>query len=78
MKRFLASSLLFAVLVSLTACSTTRHQQMVEYKKVVHFGRNGNIESVLNELGKEGWRVVGYQAFTGDENIVLLERKKRP
>ena len=78
MKRFLAASLLFVALISLTGCHTTHHQQTVEYKKVTHFGRNGKIEPVLNELGKEGWRVVGYQVFTGDENVVLLERKTRP
>jgi hypothetical protein len=78
MKRFLGSSLLCVALMSLAACSTTHHRPTVEYKKVVHFGRNGKIEPLLNELGKEGWHVVGYQVFTGDENVVLLERKTRP
>jgi hypothetical protein len=70
--------MVFVALMLLTACSTTHQQKAVEYKKIVHFGRNGKIEPVLNELGKEGWRVVGYQVFTGDENVVLLERKVKP
>src|SRR5688572_15087699 len=72
MKRLIASSLLLMALMSLTACRTTHHQPSVEFKKVIHLGKNGNIEPVLNELGKEGWHVVGYQVFTGDGNVGLL------
>ena len=78
MKRLLASSLLFVALMSLSSCSTPRDRAHVEYKRIVHFGKNGPIEPVLNELAKDGWRVVGYQVYPGDENLVLLEREKHP
>ena len=77
MKRFLASSLLFVALMSLTGCSTTHRQPTVEYKQVFHHGKTqGPIDPALNALAKEGWRVVGYQGFPEQEVWVLLERKQ--
>jgi hypothetical protein len=31
---------------------------------------------VLNDLAKEGWRVISIQRFPGAEDVILLERKK--
>jgi hypothetical protein len=63
--------------VLLVGCHTPHHHETVEYKQVFHSGkRQGLIEPVLNELAKEGWRVVGYQGFAEQEVWVLLERKK--
>jgi hypothetical protein len=63
--------------MSLIGCSTTPQPRAVEYKQVFHSGKTkGPIEPVLNELAKDGWRVVGYQGFPEQEVWVLLERKK--
>ncbi|HOX59037.1 MAG TPA: hypothetical protein P5205_18010 [Candidatus Paceibacterota bacterium] len=50
----------------LVGCGTTHHVTRWEYRKAVNLS-----DSQLNELGEQGWRVVG---FTTDESTTPMPR----
>ena len=75
MKNLLTLSLPLVASVLLLGC-TTHSRRNVEYKQIVHMGRSGSVEAVLNDLAKEGWRVVSIQRFPSAEDVILLERWK--
>ena len=67
----------------LAGCCTTHHFTQWEYKNIslqVYQLRPPNLSSALNDLGKDGWVVVGFtQDGTGDYATLhyLLKRAKQ-
>jgi hypothetical protein len=69
----------------LAGCCTTHHVTQWEYKNLTIAGSDpdqnvNNIHPTLNELGKEGWSVVGFTYLPADsthvnEYIYVLKRK---
>ena len=48
-----------------------------EYKFISHdvkYGREHELESVLNQLGREGWEVVSHAVAGGNHYSVILKR----
>jgi hypothetical protein len=74
MKKHIALGLVASTLF-LAGCCTTHHTASWEYKKI------GSSEvAQLNELGAQGWKVVGFaRDMTGQTSneIYILERKKQ-
>jgi hypothetical protein len=72
--------LLLAVVASsmlVFGCSTPRHAGHWEYKTVILSNRP-EADAKLNELGAEGWVVVGFSRNEGGSNtstFVLMRRK---
>ena len=86
MKRTVALTLAASVLF-LAGCCTTHHVTHWEYKNLTIVGSDpdqnpNNIHPTLNELGKEGWLVVGFSYLPADsthnnEYLYVLKRKTR-
>lgn len=74
--------LLLAVIASSTlllGCSTPHHAEHWEYKTVTLPSHDKSVtEAKLNELGGEGWVVVGYSRNEGGSNqsTFVLKRRK--
>jgi len=81
MKRHIALGLVASTLF-LAGCCTTPHATKWEYKNVslqAYQLRPPNLSSALDDLGKDGWVVVGFtQEGTGDYSTFhyLLKRAK--
>jgi hypothetical protein len=81
MKKHIALGLVAGTLF-LAGCCTTHHVTQWEYKNIslqVYQLRPPNLSSALNDLGKDGWVVVGFtQDGTGDYATLhyLLKRAK--
>lgn len=81
MKKFIA--LIFAAsALFLAGCCTTHHAAQWEYKNVTILGSAPDQNPELNQLGKEGWVVVGFSYSPADsthniEYRYVLKRKVR-
>jgi starvation-inducible outer membrane lipoprotein len=67
---FAASTLILA------GCSTTPHQAKWEYKEIEKPSGTAS-EDQLNQLGEQGWRVVGATVSTREIPLYILEREKQ-
>ena len=65
MKKSIA--LIFAASTLLVAgCATTHHGAQWQYKNLTILGSAPDQNPELNQLGKEGWSVVGFSYVPGD------------